>query len=103
MTELEKSVAFALRLSERAAEKPEMLREIRRNIRTARLELIWSGVSSAVAESGHPLVEDAIITYCQYKMDDEELQDRNLLAFQYQQDNLRKSTITLDGYEKDGK
>lgn len=93
MTELEKGVAGALRLTEKAAEKPEMLSMIRRNILTARAELARSGVPRALAESGHPLVEDAVITFCLYKMDDEADRERNLEAFQYQQDNLRKSSI----------
>lgn len=91
MTELEKAVAAALRLSDAAAEK--LLPTIRRNILTARAELIRSGVSAVLAESEHPIVEDAIITFCLYKMDDESLAERNWSAFQYQQDNLRKSTI----------
>ncbi len=97
MTRLEKNVACALRLSQRAAEKPEMLNTIQRNIQSARAELIRSGVSEDVAKSEHPLVEDAIITFCLYKMDDETNQERNWSAFQYQQENLRKSTICIGG------
>ncbi|MCM1057896.1 MAG: hypothetical protein NC517_09850 [Firmicutes bacterium] len=91
MTELEKAVAEALRLSEAAAEKLQTA--IRRNILTARTELIRSGVPAVTAESEDPLVEDAIITFCLYKMDDESMTERHWSAFQYQQDNLRKSTI----------
>ncbi len=91
MTELEKAVAAALRLSDVAAEK--LLPTIRRNILAARAELIRSGVSAVLAESENPLVEDAVITFCLYKMDDEDMAERHWSAFQYQQDNLRKSTI----------
>ncbi len=96
---MENNVACALRLSQRAAEKPEMLNTIQRNIQSARAELIRSGVSEDVAKSEHPLVEDAIITFCLYKMDDETNQERNWSAFQYQQENIRKSTIRLEGAE----
>lgn len=98
MTDLERSVADALRLTTKAANK--LLKPIQRNILTARAELIRSGVSENLAKSNHPLVEDAIITFCLYKMDDEVNQDRNLSVFRYQQDNLRKSSIKIG--EKDG-
>lgn len=75
MTDLEKAVAYALRLSEKAAEK--LLPTIQRNINTARAELIRSGVLRSLAESDSPLVEDAIITFCLYKMDDESMMERN--------------------------
>ena len=90
MTELEKAVANALRLSEASAER--LLPEIQRNINTAREELIRSGclVSEAEEKSG-ALVEDAIITFCLVKMGDEDEKDRNEVAFLYQQDNLRKT------------
>lgn len=91
LTELEKAVAEALRLSEAAVNKLQTT--IRRNILTARAELIRSGVPAVLAESQNPLVEDAVITFCLYKMDDESMTERHWSAFRYQQDNLRKSTI----------
>ena len=91
MTDLEKAVAYALRLSEKAAEK--LLPTIQRNIDTARAELIRSGGLRSLAESDSPLVEDAIITFCLYKMDDESMMERNQEAFRFQEDNLRKSTV----------
>lgn len=91
MTELERGVAEALRLSDKAAEK--MLKTIQRNIQVARSELIRAGVSDVIANSDHPLAEDAIITFCLSKMDDENMQERHKEAFLYQEDNLRKSTI----------
>lgn len=93
MTDLEKSVANALRLTEKASEK--LLSMIKRNILTARAELVRSGISDVLANSDNPLVEDAIITFCLYKMDDEANQEKNWEAFRYQQDNLRKSGINL--------
>ena len=93
MTDLEKSVADALRLTQKAAKN--LLNTIQRNILTARAELIRSGVSEDLANSSNLLVEDAIITFCLYKMDDESNQERNWSAFQYQQDTLRKSNIKL--------
>ena len=89
MTDLEKAVANALRLSDGAAEK--LLDTIQRNIDTARAELIRSGVSADVAESDSKLVEDAIITFCLVRMGDSDEVERNQNAFMYQQDNLRKS------------
>jgi len=89
MTDLEKAVARALRLSDSAATK--LLDTIQRNISTARAELIRSGITSTVANSSAPLVEDAIITFCMVRMGDEELQNRYQRSFEYQQENLRKS------------
>lgn len=89
MTNIEKAVIAALRLSQTAAER--LHDEIDRNIRSARAELIRSGVSTEFAESEHPLLVDAIVTYCQSKMGDESNADRYAEAFKYQQDNLRKT------------
>lgn len=97
MTDLEKSVADALRLTKKAAKN--LLNTIQRNILTARAELIRSGVSEDLANSSNLLVEDAIITFCLYKMDDESNRERNWSAFQYQQDTLRKSNIKLETKE----
>lgn len=94
MTNLELDVADALRISSKAAENERILRIIRRNIVAARSELIRSGVPEELAQSDHPLIEDAIITFCLMKMDDEALQEKHRNAFEYQQDALRKSTIT---------
>lgn len=91
LTELEKAVAAALRLTEKASGK--LIQTIQRNILTARAELIRSGVSDNLANSDNPLVEDAVITFCLYKMDDEANRERNWDAFQYQQDNIRKSAL----------
>lgn len=89
MTELEKAVARALRLSDNAAMK--LLDTIQRNIEVAKAELIRSGVSEDVVNSENVLVDQAVITYCQMVMGDESQYDRQFRAFKYQQDNLRKS------------
>lgn len=89
MTDLEKAVANALRLTSEAAN--EMLPVIQRNIKTARAELVRSGVSNDVADGSGALVEDAIITFCLVHMGDESMRDTYQGAFEYQQDNLRKS------------
>lgn len=90
MTELERAVAYALRLSESAAAK--LLPEIQRNIETAKQELVRSGVDEKIAlDESNNLMMDAVITFCQIRMGDESNMDRYTTAFQYQQDNLRKS------------
>lgn len=89
MTDLEKAVAQALRLSDEAAEA--MLPTIQRNITAARAELIRSGCSAESAELGGALVEDAIITFCLVRMGDESMRQTYETAFEYQQENLRKS------------
>lgn len=93
MTDLNGIVANALRLGNTSKEK--LSTEIDRNIRTARAELIRSGVSDILVNSDHPLVVDAIVAFCLYKMDDESVQERNFEAFRYQQENLRKSKKLL--------
>lgn len=89
MTNLENSVARALRLSESAVEK--LLPEIQRNIEVARAELIRSGVPANSVIESDSLIEAAIITFCLVQMGSEADRDRNEEAFRYQQDNLRKS------------
>lgn len=89
MTDLEQAVATALRLTTEAA--TAMLPEIQRNIKTARAELIRSGIAEDIANGDGALVEDAIIVFCQIRMGDESMRDKYEAAFQYQQDNLRKS------------
>lgn len=89
MTELEKAVANALRLSDPAAER--LLGTIQRNIEVARAELIRSGVSSSAVEAGGVLIEDAIIVFCLSKIGEESEREKNEKSFIYQQDNLRKT------------
>lgn len=89
MTELEKAVAKALRLSDSAAEL--LLVEIQQNIETAKAELIRSGVSESVVDTEGPLIVDAIKRYCQATMGDEGEFEKYMNSFMYQQENLRKS------------
>lgn len=89
MTDLEKRVAKALRLSDAAAEL--LLSDIQDNIRTAGAELIRSGVPASVVEEEGDLVQQAAVTWCLMNMGDEEKYPMYFNAFQYQQDNLRKS------------
>jgi len=89
MTDLERAVARALRLSDNAA--TNLLSEIQRNIEVAKAELIRSGVGADVISIEGPLVDEAIITFCCMKMGEEDQYERLFDAFTYQQDNLRKS------------
>lgn len=68
--------------------------DITRNIATAKLELKRLGISEAKAnDETDKLITEAIITYCQYKYaSNEKLQDGYLESWQYQTDNLRKSS-----------
>lgn len=90
LTNLEKAVASALRLSLGATEV--LLPEIQRNIQVAEAELIRSGVpESVISSQERPLVDEAVITYCLMNMGDEDKYDLYFNAFSYQQDNLRKT------------
>lgn len=67
--------------------------DIAETIEIARAEMIRSGVSSEYANSNHPLIKNAIKTYCCYiHGDDEKKADGYLESWLYQLDNLRKST-----------
>lgn len=89
MTDLERAVADSLRITEEAANA--MLPTIQRNIGAAKAELVRAGCSDEQVEESGLLVEDAIITFCMIRMGDESMRDRYQEAFEYQQDNLRKS------------
>ena len=65
--------------------------EILETIETARSELIRSGVALDKANADDPLVKDAIVAFCMSKMASAD-NDKYAESFQYQQDNLRKST-----------
>ena len=89
LTDLEKSVAAALRLSNNAAQL--LLDEIQRNIATAKAELDRAGVDPDLVSQEGTLVSEAIVTYCLMNMGDETRYERYFTAFQYQMDNLRKT------------
>ncbi|MCQ2087992.1 MAG: hypothetical protein MJZ37_08050 [Bacilli bacterium] len=97
MTDLEKAVCESLRLTEKSGEK--LLSQIQRCIKTARAEMIRVGVNTDVANSNHVLVEDAIITLCLLKMDEEKMQDKHQESWEVQLQNLRKSNIRLEAGE----
>lgn len=68
--------------------------DIEDTIATARAELIRSGCPVELAESNNDLIQMAIKTYCQFVYaDDTKLADGYFKSWQYQMDNIRKSTI----------
>lgn len=70
--------------------------DILSTIEAARAELIRSGVSDEVANSDLDIVELCIKTYCQYVYaSDSKTSEGFFKSFQYQLDNLRKSTIVV--------
>ena len=87
------TVITALRLSTAAA--AGLSDEIDRHIRTARAELIRSGVSSDIASSDHDLVVEAITTYCCMKMGAPDRYEQYKDAWLWQEQNIRKSTIEV--------
>ena len=89
LTNLEKKVADALRLSSAAAQL--LLPDIQFNIEAAEAELIRSGVPESKVEELVVPVQQAIITYCLMTMNDEDKYEQYFNAFSYQQDNLRKT------------
>lgn len=88
------SIVSALRLGDTSAKT--LTPEINRNIKTARAELIRSGVSEVIAESEHPLIEEAIVTYALMKMGRESLYDRYKESWEYQVDCIRKSSLVCE-------
>lgn len=81
-------VKLALRISHNFLDN-----DIEDTIKTARAELIRSGVSEPLAMSEeNELVEMAIKTYCQYVYsDDTKKAERFFQSWTYQLDNIRKS------------
>lgn len=93
MKNLNEIVADALRLG--AASRKALSDEIDRNIRTARAEMIRSGVSDILANSDHELIQDAIVTFCMMKMGDSSKKEKQEEGWLYQLDCIRKSSIKL--------
>lgn len=91
---LKESIIQALRLGTASAKA--LGTEIDRNIKTARAEMIRSGVSDIIAESSHELVEDAIVTYCLMKMGKESRYEQYKESWEYQLDCIRKSNIVIE-------
>lgn len=97
MEKLREIIAKALRLG--PSSKEALADEIDRNIKTARAEMIRSGVSVKLAESDNVLVEDAIITYTMMRMGDTARMDNYKNSWEYQLDCIRKSTIDAESGE----
>ena len=73
--------------------------DIESTIDTARAELIRSGVSAEKADSYDVLVENAIKTYCLFVYSNDDKRAQGFFeSWQYQLDNLRKSS----GYNTEG-
>ena len=98
---LKDSITKALRIGTASAEALDS--EITRIIRTARAEMIRSGVSDKIANSSHDLVEDAIVSFSLMKMGPEERYEQYKESWEYQLDCIRKSKkIVIDETEQDG-
>lgn len=94
MANLNETIANALRLGPSSREK--LSDEIDRNIRTARAEMIRSGVSDVIANSNHDLIVDAIVTYTMMKMGDASRSEQFRNGWEFQLDCIRKSNIRLE-------
>jgi len=74
--------------------------EIDDTIEEAGAELIRSGVPSEVVSAQGSLIRRAIITYCQMRLaNDKTMTEGYQRSFEYQQDCLRKSTLTEEDTE----
>lgn len=81
-------VKLALRISHNVLDS-----DINNTIDTARAELIRSGVSEEKANSNDVLVENAIKTYCLFVYTNDDKRAQGFFeSWQYQLDNLRKSS-----------
>ena len=77
--------------------------DIKDSISEARAEMLRSGVSKEVAESDHVLVKAAIKTYCLASFSsDSDMAEGYQKSWQYQLDNLRKSTRVIETQEEEG-
>lgn len=89
--ELLAKVKLALRISHTLLDS-----DIEDTIKTARAELIRSGISEEIANSNLDIVEMAIKTYCLFVYaNDSKLGEGYFASWQYQLDNLRKSSLTV--------
>lgn len=84
-------VKIALRISHTFLDS-----DIEETIKTARAEMNRSGVSKVVANSNLEMVEMAIKTYCLFVYaNDTKMSEGYFKSWQYQLDNLRKSSVEL--------
>lgn len=82
-------VKTALRISHSALDD-----DIMATIEVARADAIRAGVPSVImADESNPLVASVIRTYCLYAYAEKDNADRYFNSYQYQLDNLRKSTL----------
>lgn len=88
------SVITALRLGTASTKALES--EIDRQIKTARAEMIRTGVSVVVANSSHELIHEAIVTYCQMKLGEAAKYEQFKESWEFQVENLRKSNRKLE-------
>lgn len=84
-------VKMALRISHNLLDS-----DINDTISTARSEMIRSGIAENIANSDIDIIQMAIKTYCLYVYaSDTKLTEGYFKSWQYQLDNIRKSTIIL--------
>lgn len=70
--------------------------DINDTISTARSEMFRSGIAENIANSDIDIIQMAIKTYCLYVYaSDTKLTEGYFKSWQYQLDNIRKSTIIL--------
>lgn len=85
-------VKLALRISHNLLDS-----DINDTISTARAEMIRSGVAVDVANSNLDVVEMAIKTYCLYVYaNDTKMQDGYFKSWEYQLENIRRSSIEVE-------
>lgn len=84
-------VKLALRISHNLLDS-----DIQDTINTARAEMVRAGVDELTAESNAEIVQSAIKTYCMYTYSsDSKLAEGYFNSWQYQLENIRKSTLIL--------
>ena len=85
-------VKLALRISHNLLDE-----DIKDTIKAARAEMIRSGVNESVANcENSEIINQAIKTYCFFVYaNDTKMQDGYFKSWEYQLDNIRKSTIDL--------
>lgn len=90
-----KEVKLALRISHNLLDS-----DIQSTIDVARAELIRSGVPKELANSDNVLVKSAIKTYCLFVHSNDDKKTQGFFdSWQYQLDNLRKSSFDAEGSE----
>lgn len=88
-----KEVKLALRISHNLLDS-----DIQSTIDVARAELIRSGVSKELANSDNVLIKSAIKTYCLFVYSNDDKKTQGFFdSWQYQLDNLRKSSFNTEG------